>query len=154
MGSTSASDVHTLASVEPAYEEEEEEVEPPLLYHRLGGDAASLLSSHAVTAVALHGHTYIAVGVRSGELFLFDAEGKEVRCFVNELHFASLPCDTHAQLRRFVAHRSEINDVGFDAAGAFVGAASEDGSLSVSSVAGEERSLHEYGSPVKARRWL
>lgn len=117
---------------EDELEEEPEEEEPPLVYSRVGGDAPSLLASHALSAVAVHGRT-LAVGTRDGLVVLLDAEeGKEARRTSGGGRVGTGARSRVLQLRRFPPQRGAVNDVGFDGPGLFVASASEGGSVAAS----------------------
>jgi hypothetical protein len=101
-----------------------------------GSDVVGLLASDTLSAVALSGR-HMAVGTRGGVVALLDTSAKLVRhpellCPDAPLTLApTLSRRRSTQVRQFPALRGVINDVGFDADGAFVVAGCEDGSVSV-----------------------
>jgi WD40 repeat protein len=143
------------------------------------GEAPQLLAADVATAVALCGRL-VAVGTRRGVVVLYDTQGKPVRAAAAGAT-ASIPCAFKAdallaaQVCRLTPHRAAVNDISFNATGAYVATASEDGTVAVrrcvqaaralacaddrarpsapqvASTNGEEHSVYEYHKAVKAR---
>lgn len=105
------------------------------MYSRIVGEAPQLLSADVATAVALCGRL-VAVGTRRGVVVLYDTQGKPVRAAAAGAT-ASIPCAFKAdallaaQVCRLTPHRAAVNDISFDATGAYVATASEDGTVAV-----------------------
>lgn len=112
------------------------------MYSRVSGEAPQLLAAEVATAVGLCG-SLVAVGTRRGAVVLYDTQGKLARAAAagqDAGRGAALTCaSSDAQVCRLPPHRAAVNDISFDATGAYVATASEDGNvavrLNVSSVA-------------------
>ncbi len=95
-----------------------------------------LLAADAASAVALSSRL-VAVGTRRGAVVLLDAQGKTARGSAQRAQRTTRSGMTRkhttvrAQVRRLPPHSGAVNDISFDASGAYVATASEDGTVAV-----------------------
>ena len=150
--------------------------EPQLVYARVAGEAAQLLTADVATAVGLCGRL-VAVGTRRGTVVLYDAQGKAVRaaaagaaarvaCSRANARCAGVPLAAPSRRgqrrqlrrhRRVRGHRLRRRHCGGAAPHLSVAGAraahvrSRLAATQVASTSGEEHSVYEYHKAVKAR---
>lgn len=109
-------------------DDDERDEEPKLKYERLGNSMLDILKTDFASCMCVF-ERFLALGTRSGKIFVLDFNGNEIR--------------------RFSSHRSVVNEICVDSSGEFIASCSDDGKVVLNALYAPEPSIFTFNRVVK-----